>query len=206
MKKISESTINRLSRYYRTLGRLIDQNVDTINSDKLALLDGITSAQVRKDLSFFGSFGKRGLGYKTKELKQKIGEILGLNKTYNVALVGIGNIGLALIDYNEFKTQGFHIRVLFDNDNDKIGKVIKGLRIKHIDSLCNELQRERIDIGILAVPANAAQDVVNKMITCGVRGFLNFAPVSIHTPDHVIVRNENMSIELEAISYYLNNR
>lgn len=204
MKKISESTINRLSRYYRTLGRLINQNIDTINSDKLALLDGITSAQVRKDLSFFGSFGKRGLGYKTIDLKQKIGEILGLNKSYNVALIGIGNIGLALIDYNEFKIQGFLIRVLFDNDKTKVGKVIKGLRINHIDSLCTEIKNEKIDIGILAVPANAAQDVVDKMITCGVRGFLNFAPVSIHTPGNVIVRNENMSIELEAISYYLN--
>lgn len=106
MKKISDSTISRLSRYYRTLSLLIEQKIETVSSDEIAEIDGVTSAQVRKDLSFFGTFGKRGLGYNTKDLREEIGKILGLKKTWNIALVGIGNIGRALIDYQEFKKSG----------------------------------------------------------------------------------------------------
>ncbi len=122
MKKISDSTISRLSTYYRTLSNLIDQGIETVSSDEIAEINNITSAQVRKDLSFFGSFGKRGLGYNTKALREEIAKILGLKKEWNIALVGVGNIGRALIDYEEFRKQGFIIKALFDKDRKKIGK------------------------------------------------------------------------------------
>ncbi len=130
MKKISDSTISRLSRYYRTLGRLIDQKVKTVSSDEIAEIDGVTSAQVRKDLSFFGTFGKRGLGYNTVDLQNNIGTILGLFKKWNVVLVGVGNIGRALVDYEEFKKQGFLIKLVLDNDPEKIRKKIHELEIQ----------------------------------------------------------------------------
>ena len=130
MKKISDSTISRLSKYYRTLGRLIEKKVKTVSSDEIAEIDGVTSAQVRKDLSFFGTFGKRGLGYNTVDLQNNIGTILGLYKKWNVALVGIGNIGHALVDYQEFKKQGFIIKLIMDNDEDKIGTLVGDLEIK----------------------------------------------------------------------------
>ncbi len=203
MKKISDSTISRLSTYYRTLNRLIDQGVKTVSSDTIAEINDITSAQVRKDLSFFGAFGKRGLGYNTEALKEEISRILGLKKTWNVALAGVGNIGKALIDYEEFRKQGFIITALFDRDEKKVGKEIKGLKIHHIENVCQITREKNIEIAIIAVPAKNAQDVVDQFIACGVRAFLNFAPITIKVPPNVQVKNENMSIELEALSYYL---
>lgn len=206
MKKISDSTINRLSKYYRTLDRLIDQRIDTVSSEEIAEIEGITSAQVRKDLSFFGTFGKRGLGYNTLELKRNIGKILGINRKWNVAVIGIGNIGTALIDYAEFKKQGFIIKLLLDNDKKKIGKSIKGMVIKDSEKAKQYLKEEDIKIAIIAVPANFAQKVANTLTDVGIEAILNFAPLSIKAPPNVIVKNENMSIELEALSYFLTNR
>ncbi len=203
MKKISDSTISRLSTYYRTLSRLIEQNIDTVSSDQIAEINNITSAQVRKDLSFFGSFGKRGLGYNTRDLKEEIAKILGLKKKWSVALVGIGNIGRALIDYGEFKKQGFIIRALFDKDPQKVGKEIGGLTIHDISDVCQVVKKENIEIAIIAVPAKVAQSVVDTLVSCGIKAFLNFAPVTIKVPQDVMVKNENMSIELEALSYFL---
>ena len=206
MKKISDSTISRLSKYYRTLGRLIDQKVKTVSSDEIAEIDGVTSAQVRKDLSFFGTFGKRGLGYNTADLQHNIGKILGLFKKWNVALVGVGNIGRALVDYQEFKKQGFEIKLLLDNDENKIGTKVGGLEIMSFADAVEHLEDEKIQIAIVAVPANVAQRVVNSLTEAGVRAILNFAPLSLKVPDGVIIKNENMSIELEALSYFLTNR
>ena len=203
MKKISDSTISRLSTYYRTLSNLIDQGVETVSSEQIAEINNITSAQVRKDLSFFGSFGKRGLGYNTKDLREQIARILGLQKKWNVALVGIGNIGRALIDYAEFKKQGFIIKALFDNDPQKVGREVGGLKIEHMDNACNVIKKQKIEIAIIAVPARVAQSVVDSLVECGVKAFLNFAPITIKVPNDVMVKNENMSIELEALSYFL---
>jgi redox-sensing transcriptional repressor len=206
MKKISDSTISRLSKYYRTLGRLIEKKVKTVSSDEIAEIDGVTSAQVRKDLSFFGTFGKRGLGYNTVDLQNNIGTILGLYKKWNVALVGIGNIGHALVDYQEFKKQGFMIKLILDNDENKIGTLIGDLEVKPFAEATEYLEEEKIQIAIVAVPANVAQGVVNSLTDAGVRAILNFAPLSLKVPKGVIIKNENMSIELEALSYFLTNR
>ncbi len=206
MKKISDSTISRLSRYYRTLGRLIEKRVKTVSSDEIAEIDGVTSAQVRKDLSFFGTFGKRGLGYNTVDLQNNIGTILGLYKHWNVALVGIGNIGRALVDYQEFKKQGFVIRLLLDDDENKIGTKVSGQEIKAFSNVAEYMEEEKIQIAIVAVPANVAQSVVNSLTDAGVKAILNFAPLSLKVPDDVMIKNENMSIELEALSYFLTKR
>jgi len=160
MKKISDSTISRLSTYFRTLTRLLERKIETVSSETIAEINDITSAQVRKDLSFFGSFGKRGLGYNIKNLRDKIGTILGLDKNWNIALVGVGNIGRALIDYSEFKKQGFFIKALFDIDPEKVGTVVGNLTVHHINDTCYVVKKEMIEIAILAVPANVAQEVV----------------------------------------------
>ena len=206
MKKISDSTISRLSRYYRTLGRLIEKRVKTVSSDEIAEIDGVTSAQVRKDLSFFGTFGKRGLGYNTVDLQNNIGTILGLYKHWNVALVGIGTIGRAVVDYQEFKKQGFVIRLLLDDDENKIGTKVSGQEIKAFSNVAEYMEEEKIQIAIVAVPANVAQGVVNSLTDAGVKAILNFAPLSLKVPDDVMIKNENMSIELEALSYFLTKR
>jgi redox-sensing transcriptional repressor len=203
MKKISDSTISRLSKYYRTLERLREQNIETVSSGEMAEIDGVTSAQVRKDLSFFGTFGKRGLGYNTIELQNQIGKILGLYHEWNVALVGIGNIGRALIDYDEFIKQKFHIRLLFDNDVQKIGSKVKGLEIRPFSEAKKWIEKYKIQIAIVAVPAKVAQEVVIELSEIGLKAILNFAPVSLKTPDDVLVKNTNMSIELESLSYFL---
>lgn len=203
MQKISESTINRLSTYYRTLSRLIEQGIDTISSEKIADINNITSAQVRKDLSFFGSFGKRGLGYRTDMLKNEIETILGIDKKWNIALVGVGNIGKALVDYSEFKTQGFYIKALFDNDPKKVGSKVGSHVIHHIDNICHVSKKKNIEIAVIAVPAKKAQAVVDSMVKCGVQAFLNFAPITIKVLPEIVVKNENMSMELEALSYHL---
>lgn len=206
MKRISDSTIRRLSKYYRSLESLIERGVETVSSDKLADMDGITSAQVRKDLSFFGSFGKRGLGYSTKQLKKSIGEILGLNREWRVAIVGAGNVGRALADYREFKKQGFKISLILDNDPRKIGTKIHGIEVKSIKSADELIAKEKIDIAILAVPVSSAQRVADLIVELGVKAILNFAPVSLKVPENVQVKNENMAIEIESLSYYLKRK
>lgn len=206
MEKISAATISRLSQYYRTLDRLIEQKIQTVSSEEIAEIDGVTSAQVRKDLSFFGSFGRRGLGYNTADLKSNISAILGLDKVWNVALVGIGNIGRALVDYGEFKKQGFIIKLLFDNDAEKIGKYINELSILPFSEAENQFKMTDIQIAIVAVPARVAQAVVNTLVQLNIKAILNFAPISLKVPPGVLVKNENMSIELESLSYYLKSK
>ncbi|MCK5077178.1 MAG: redox-sensing transcriptional repressor Rex, partial [Calditrichia bacterium] len=202
-KKISESTIYRLSRYYRSLEHLIEKKIETTSSDDLAEIDGITSAQVRKDLSFFGSFGKRGLGYNTRDLKDQIASILGINRTWNVAIIGAGNIGRALVDYQEFKKQGFIMKILLDTDPNKIGTKYHNVKIENYNNTCDLLKENNVEIGIIAVPAERAQTVADKLVEAGIKSILNFAPRSIKVPDNVKVQYENMAIELESLSYYL---
>jgi redox-sensing transcriptional repressor len=182
------------------------EGYETISSKELAKREKLTPAQVRKDLSFFGSFGTRGLGYPVKELKQSIAEILGLNRLWNVAMVGVGNVGSALVSYKEFARQGFIIKLLFDNDQRKIGSNHKGITISDISSVKQLLKENEISIVILTVPAQAAQKVCDDIVEAGVRAILNFAPVSLKVPDDVILLNENMAIELEHLSFSLTNR
>ena len=206
IRKISDSTIHRLSIYYRALLGLEREGYETISSKELAKREKLTPAQVRKDLSFFGSFGTRGLGYPVKELKQRISEILGLNKMWNVALVGVGNIGSALVSYKEFAKQGFIIKLIFDNDQRKIGSNHKGIIISDIANIGQLLNDNDISIVVITVPASAAQKVCDDVVGAGVKAILNFAPVSLKVPDNVVLLNENMAIELEHLSFSLTNK
>lgn len=203
--RVSASTVKRLSKYYRTLNDLIKDGVGRVSSDELARLEGFTSAQVRKDFSYFGSFGKRGSGYDTQQLQTHIAGILGLNRRWNVALVGAGNIGSALIDYQEFAAHGFFIKLVFDNDPEKIGRPIKSLVVKDMALAESECLREDIDIAILAVPAHAAQAVAEHIVRAGVKAILNFAPKRLDVPRDVVVRQENTAMELEALSFFIIN-
>ncbi len=204
-KRISESTIHRLSLYYRILTQLEKENQKTISSKDLAKREKLTPAQVRKDLSFFGSFGTRGLGYPVLELKARIGAILGIDRSWKVALVGIGNIGSALVSYKEFTKQGFNIVQLFDNDQRKVGSNHKGITVSDIKNLEEELKQNGIEIVVLAVPGSAAQGITDTIVSAGVKAILNFAPVHLKVPDDVYVRTENMSMELEYLSFALVN-
>ncbi|KAA3630970.1 MAG: redox-sensing transcriptional repressor Rex [Calditrichaeota bacterium] len=204
-KRISESTIHRLSMYFRTLSLLEKEGFDTVSSKELAKREKLTPAQVRKDLSFFGSFGTRGLGYDVGELKGKIAEILGINRVWRIAVVGIGNIGSALVSYKEFTRQGFHIVKLFDNDQRKIGSNHKGITVSDIQNLEKEIRDANIEMVILTVPATVAQYMVDDVVRAGVKAILNFAPINLKVPPDVYLRNENMSMELEYLSFAIMN-
>lgn len=203
MKKISESAVRRLSLYLRLLQEADAAGAETISSGELAERGGTTSAQVRKDLSLFGSFGKRGLGYSVQELLSRIRAILGLQRPWRVALVGAGKLGSALFSYRDFEQRGFHIQAVFDADPRKIGTEWGGLRIRADEEMDRTLREERVDIAIVAVPADAAQQVVDRAVKAGVRAILNFAPVRLKVPAGVTLRNVDVTLELEGLSFAL---
>jgi redox-sensing transcriptional repressor len=206
MRKVSDYTVKRLSIYYRSLSEFARKGHKIVSSKDLAKTERLTPAQVRKDLSFFGSFGTRGLGYPVKDLKERIAKILGLNRRWNVALVGVGNVGSALVSYKEFHKQGFHIKLLFDNDQRKINKNHKGISVSDAGLLEKKLKEQGIEMVILAVPAQAAQQVADRVVSAGVKSILNFAPVQIKVPNDVVLRSVNMATELEHLSFCLVNK
>jgi len=206
VRKIAESTVRRLSLYLRFLEEFEEQGAVTVSSEALASRGGTTSAQVRKDLSFFGSFGKRGLGYRVPELKTKLRDILGLDRRYRVVVIGAGKIGSALVQYGGFRDRGFDLVSIYDNDPAKIGRNWDGLPVRDIAQLEKDLRSERADIGAVVTPAEAAQSVADRLVSCGVSAILNFAPVQLQVPEHVTVKTVNLVLELEALSYILANR
>jgi redox-sensing transcriptional repressor len=205
MRKVPESTVGRLSLYLRLLEEFEERGFATISSEALADRAGTTAAQVRKDLSFFGTFGKRGLGYSVPELAGELRGILGLGRSWRVALVGAGKIGAALYGYQDFRRQGFFIRAVFDADPAKIGQRWDGLQVRSERELEEVLRGEGIEIVIVAVPAEAAQGVVDRVVRAGVRGILNFAPAQLRVPSGVVLKNVNMAVEMEGLSYALAN-
>jgi redox-sensing transcriptional repressor len=206
VRKIAESTVRRLSLYLRFLEEFEEQGASTVSSEALASRGGTTSAQVRKDLSFFGSFGKRGLGYQVGELKRRLHEILGLGKRYRVIVVGAGKIGSALVQYGGFRSRGFDLAAIYDNDPKKIGKEWNGLTVRDAAALEKDLREHPADIAAVVTPAEAAQAVASRLVACGVTAILNFAPVQLQVPEHVTVKTVNLVLELEALSYILANR
>ena len=204
-KRISESTIRRLSVYLRALSLLQKEGVETVSSKELASHEKLTPAQVRKDLSVFGSFGTRGLGYPVSELRNHIAKILGIDRVWKVGLFGIGNIGSALVSYKEFVRQGFQIVKLFDNDQRKIGSNHKGIIVSDIGNLDQEIKEAGLEIAIVAVPATVAQYIVDDIVAAGIKAILNFAPINLKVPPDVYLRNENMSMELEYLSFAVVN-
>ena len=201
MKRISDSTVGRLSLYLRILREYT--RGATISSEALASAAGTSAAQVRKDLSLFGTFGKRGLGYSVTELVAELRSILGLEREWHVALVGAGRIGQALFGYQDFRTQGFLIRAVFDADPSKVGQEWNGTTVRPQSEMERVLREEAIDIVIVAVPGAVAQSVVDRVVGAGVRAILNFAPTRIEVPEGIALKNVNMAVELEGLSFAL---
>ena len=206
MKKVSESTVGRLSIYLRLLTELQREGVQTLSSEELAQRAGSTAAQVRKDLSSFGTFGKRGTGYAVDELVTALRSILGLERRWSVALIGAGRIGAALLGYQDFRRQGFDIVAVFDSDERKVGQVWGGTVVRPDRELEDALRNEGIDIVIIAVPAEVAQSVVDRVVEADVKAILNFAPTKLTVPPEVALKSVNMALELEGLSYALVNR
>jgi len=202
-KKVPLTAVRRLSIYARTLSDLENRGRETVSSEELGLDANIPSTQVRKDLAYFGQFGTRGKGYSVKELNRKLREILGLDRSWNVALVGAGNLGKALFSYPGFRRQGFHIVAVFDNDPAKIDKEWKGLKIQHIKKLPEIVKEKKISIGIIAVPSSAAQEVAETMCRAGIKAILNFAPKRLFLPPECKQGTVDLAIELENLSYFL---
>lgn len=205
MKRIAESTVRRLSMYLRYLEDLDTRGQQTASSDELAHLCGTTPAQVRKDLSFFGSFGKRGLGYPVHELTAHLREILGLEREWKVIIVGAGKIGAALANYRGFRQRGFTIVGVYDNDPKKVGQPWGEAIVRSMDELPRDVAREEASIAVLAIPSENAQAVVDLVVNAGVRAILNFAPAQITVPPHVSLKSVNMAMELEGLSFALTN-
>ncbi len=206
MPKVAESTIRRLSLYLRFLEEFEEQGIETVSSEALAGRGGTTSAQVRKDLSFFGSFGKRGLGYSVPELAGRLRTIIGLGQRYPLALIGAGKIGSALVQHRGFAERGFDIVAIFDRDPEKIGQSWNGHPVRDISDLEAALAAEPVEIAVITTPADAAQDVADRLVAIGVKAILNFAPVQLDVPDVVVVKTVNLALELEVLSYALTNR
>jgi redox-sensing transcriptional repressor len=206
LKRIADSTVRRLSLYLRFLEDFEQRGLETISSDELAQRGGTTSAQVRKDLSFFGSFGKRGLGYSVPELSSRIREIMGLAREWRVIIVGAGKIGAALAQYRGFFQRGFHITAVYDSSPDKIGRAWDSHRVRDIRDLERDTAKEPPDIAVLTVPGESAQATLDRIVKAGIKAVLNFAPVQLQAPADVTVKTVNMAMELEGLSFALTNR
>lgn len=205
MRRIAESTVRRLSLYLSFLEEIEARGVATTSSDDLAHLGGTTSAQVRKDLSFFGSFGKRGLGYSVPELSSRLREILGLGRQWRVCIVGAGKIGAALARYAGFAERGFTVSGVYDNDPAKIGTRWGSLIVSDESHLEHDIAANNYQIAVLAVPADTAQKLAERVVQAGIKGILNFAPVQINVPTDVALRAVNMAMELEALTFAITN-
>jgi redox-sensing transcriptional repressor len=201
--EIPRKTIYRLSIYLRCLARLHENGIGTVSSEALAKAAGVKSTQLRKDLAYFGTFGTRGLGYEVTELFKKISEELGTSRLQPVILVGVGNLGLALLSYRGFEKEGFEIIAAFDAEpNRKRDKEIKQ-PIYAMEALPEFVEKHGVKMAILTVPVAVVQEVTNMLVNCGIVGILNFAPIMLDVPEDVMVNNVNLAIELENLSYFI---
>ncbi len=203
-ESISELTTNRLSLYLRFLNELHGRDVKTVSSKVLAEQFGLNAALIRKDLAHFGDLGVRGVGYVVEDLKRELRSILGLDRRLKVAIMGAGNLGLALADYPGFRQEGFQIVALFDNLQQKVGRVSRsGVSIYDIRELKRVARRDRIKIAVIAVPAVSAQDVVNTVVQAGIRAVLNFSPGALRVPEDVKLKSVDLTVSLESLSFFL---
>jgi redox-sensing transcriptional repressor len=203
-EQVSELTTNRLSVYLRCLNELAADGVQTISSQALAERFHLNAAQIRKDLAYFGEFGVRGVGYYVAELRRHLRQILGLDRNLHVAIMGAGNLGLALADYPGFRDEGFDIAALFDVANEKIGNESRsGVPIYDIHDLKRIARRDRLDIAVIAVPAPHAQPVVDQVVLAGIKAILNFSPGTLRVPDEVKLKSVDLTVSLESLSFYL---
>jgi redox-sensing transcriptional repressor len=201
-RRIPEASVARLPVYLRALHGLAENGSTTVSSEALATAAGVNSAKVRKDLSHLGSYGTRGVGYEVDELVRHISNALGLTQRWSVVLVGVGNLGHALAGYGGFASRGFRIAGLLDADPARVGEVISGIAVRHMDDLDEVVRSGDVSIGVIATPAAAAQDVCDRLVAAGVTSILNFAPAVLQVPPGVDLRKVDLSIELQILSFH----
>lgn len=201
--EIPEVVIGRLPIYARALANLALQGRDVVSSQDLGAQLGITPAQIRKDLSYFGRFGKQGRGYNVRKLVNELQRILGLDRHWTMVLVGAGKLGRAILGYDGFSRQGFHIVAAFDHDASVVGQTVSGVAIRNVDELEKYLAENQVDVGIVAVPAANAQDVITTLIGCGIKAILNYAPIEVQVPAGVHISNIDPVLALQSMTYYL---
>ncbi len=202
-EKISELTTNRMSVYLRCLIELETEGVKTVSSDKLARRFHLNSAQIRKDLAYFGEFGVRGVGYYVADLRAQLTNILGLNKEHRVAIIGAGRLGLALTDYYGFSQTNFSVAALFDTDKEKIGQFAGDVEIFDIKDFAEIAERDKIDVAVIAVPAAFAQNVLEQVAAAGIKAVMNFAPTLLRVNDDIKLKSIDLTTSLESLSYFL---
>jgi redox-sensing transcriptional repressor len=203
---VPKVVVSRLSLYLRELQRLVASGQQTISSSQLGALLGFSDAQVRKDLGFFGQFGYPGVGYRCDELIRAMRDILGTNHSWNVAMVGVGNLGQALLGYRGFGRQNFAIAAAFDADPTKVGQTVRGLRIQPLDELAATIREQGIRLGMIVVPADRAQEAADRLVAAGIEGIVNFAPVTLALPPHVQNVGVDLAIELEQLSFAVTSK
>ncbi|HKZ51254.1 MAG TPA: redox-sensing transcriptional repressor Rex [Dehalococcoidia bacterium] len=204
--EVPQVVVNRLPIYYRTLIALEGQGKEVVSSQELGFFLGITPAQIRKDLSYFGRFGKQGRGYNVRRLIEHLRGILGLDRQWSLVLVGVGKLGRAILGYNGFARQGFNVVAAFDKDPEMVGQCIGPLQVQDIAGLSDTLRSISPRIGIVAVPAPDAPEVIDTLVACGIRAILNYAPVEAKAPEGVQMRNIDPVLALQSMTYYLKDR
>lgn len=202
-KNISMAVIRRLPKYHRYLGDLLEKDIHRISSKELSDIIGFTASQIRQDLNNFGGFGQQGYGYNVEALHNEIGKILGLDKKYNAILIGAGNLGQSIANYAGFRKAGFEIKALFDANPRMIGLRIRDFEILDSQDIESFVKENEIDIAILCIPRNGAQELVNKLVSVGIKGVWNFAPIDLDVPKDVIVENVNLTESLFTLSYLM---
>lgn len=201
-RRIPDAAVARLPVYLQILGDLKADAVEQLSSDQLAALAGVNAAKVRKDLSYLGSYGTRGVGYDVAYLIYQIKRELGLLHEWNVVVVGAGNLGNALANYNGFSSRGFPVAGIVDKDSDKVGKKVGTVTVRHVDELHDIVRRHDVSIGVIATPSGAAQEAADLLVAAGIRSILNFASTVLTVPEHISVRSVDLGVELQILGYY----
>ncbi len=202
--EVPEVVISRLPQYVRILNRLLDDGTQVVSSQQLGEKLQVTPAQIRKDLSYFGRFGKQGRGYSVRDLLDRLRQILGINSPWNVAVVGVGRLGRAILSYPGFNPDGFHLVAAFDRSNQVIGDTVGGLVVRSMEELDQVVSQEKISIAIVAVPVEHTQNVVDQLVACGVRAILNYAPITPQVREGIRIRNIDPVLSLQSMTYYIN--
>ncbi len=204
--KISEATVARLPKYIESLKKLSLEGEEFVSSQKLAKYSGVGAPQLRKDLASLGDFGFRGRGYDVKSLCQQLSETMGLNKTWQIVIVGYGKLGAALANYTGFPEKSFRVVAVFDKDPLKVGKKELNFEVYHIKDLNSFVKEHYVDIAIIATPASEAQEVADQLVQAGIKSILNFAPIRLETPSDTVVRQVDLAVEIQILSFYENFR
>ena len=203
--EVPEVVVSRLPQYLRILNRLMEDGITVVSSQQLGDKLQVTPAQIRKDLSYFGRFGKQGRGYSVLDLLERLRQILGVNSFWNVAVVGVGRLGRAIVNYPGFTPDGFHLVAAFDVNNEVIGEDVGGLTVHSLDDLRRVVAERKISIAIVAVPVSHTQEVVDQLVACGIRAILNYAPIIPHVREGVKIRNIDPVLSLQSMTYYINS-